>query len=156
MEFRTIYSKKVRVEQGPGSEPSQTKQSFAKECDVNEILRRYEKSGLPPELKQGGVYGDFVDVPSYQEALEIIIKAETLFNELPVRVRDEFGHDPSKFLDFAHNPASKERMIELGLAVDTRKGQPPTGGVPKSPAATGGATDGVGQPPAVQAPVAGA
>lgn len=94
-----------------------TKQSFKDECDINVIVKRYRTTGILPEIiKQNPQYGEFADVPSYQEAQEIYLKANEQFMSLNSHVRDRFGHDPGKFLEFATNPKNAEEMIKLGLA----------------------------------------
>lgn len=100
--------------------PTMTKQSFKDECDINNILKRYEKTGsLPSMILENPQYGDYSDVPSYQDALHIVMKAEDQFSSLSAKLRERFDNDPAKFLAFADDPKNKEEMDELGL---TREG----------------------------------
>ena len=65
--------------------PSLTKQEFRKESDINEIMRKYKKTGVLPQVGPG-IYGDFSSVTDYQSALESVVKAERLFLSVPAAV----------------------------------------------------------------------
>lgn len=94
-----------------------TKQSFSDECDINNILRRYEKTGqLPDRIKENPRYGDFSQPFDYQESLNIVIHAQEQFSLLSARVRERFNNDPQKFLEFTADPENLPEMVELGLA----------------------------------------
>lgn len=98
--------------------PSRTKQAFRDECDINNIMRRYEKDGLIAHVARvNGSYGDFTDPPSYQEALNKVISAQDMFMTLPAKLRFRFGNDPQQFLAFVQDEANAEEMYALGLAV---------------------------------------
>lgn len=115
-------------------EESLTKQSFKEECDINVILRRFEQTGQAPELRQQGHYGDFSDVPTYQESLNIVIQAHEMFDAQPSKIRDRFANDPIKFLEFVNDPQNKDEMYTLGLAVKpTTSHQSPTPSSESSP-----------------------
>ncbi|QKI28939.1 VP3 [Kummerowia striata gokushovirus] len=95
---------------------SLTKQSFRDECDINNIMRRYEATGTIDHInRRQPQYGDFSDVSSYQEAIDIVTRAEELFSELPARVRDRFNNDPNNLLEFMADPNNKDEAMELGL-----------------------------------------
>ncbi len=92
------------------------KQSFKDECDVNSILARYAKTGLlTPVVSRPGIFVDVSEVGDYRTAIENVRSAEALFMEIPSGIRAEFDNDPAKFLDFCTDPASEDRMRELGL-----------------------------------------
>nr|QJB18757.1 MAG: internal scaffolding protein [Microvirus sp.] len=95
---------------------SMAKQSFRDECDINTIMKRYESTGTIDHInRRQPSYGDFTDVPSFHEALETVREAEALFAGLPASVRDRFGNDPGKLMEFLADPANKDEAIELGL-----------------------------------------
>lgn len=98
-----------------GSE-SHVQQQFVRECDINNILKRYRATGLMRQLPGQPRYGDFSDIPDYQDALNTVIRAEEAFGRLPSDLRTRFDNDPQKFLDFVHDPANQEELYELGLA----------------------------------------
>ena len=100
------------------SEETMTKQSHKKECDINGIMARYEKTGLIEHVNNHqGDYGDFTEAPSdYQSALDQVIAAQEMFMTIPAKVRAQFGNDPGQFLKFVEDPANAEQLVELGLA----------------------------------------
>jgi phage internal scaffolding protein len=97
--------------------PSMTKQSFRDEVNINNIMKKYEKTGLLTHVKQyGGKYADLADSSDYHTSMNIILEAQEAFDTLPSKVRHEFYNDPAKFLEFVQDPANAEKMIEMGLA----------------------------------------
>lgn len=101
---------------------SLTHQSFKDECDISNIMNRYQKTGLVAHMtKANALYGDFSDVPDYQAALNIVIEAEEAFMELPAQVRLKFDNDPGKFLEFVHNPDNRAEMVEMGMIIPPKE-----------------------------------
>lgn len=99
-------------------EPSLTKQSFADECDINNIMRRYERDGVIDHVKQyGGSYADVTEGFDYHRAMNVVAYAQEMFMSLPASIRSKFSNDPGAFLEFAQNPENLEKMVEMGLAV---------------------------------------
>lgn len=103
------------------TEPSLTRQSFRKECDVNHIISRFRKLYGGDFLEHyknynGGSYGDFSTVSDYRTAIEQIRRADAAFDALPSILRERFLNDPARFLDFCLNPANLHELRELGLA----------------------------------------
>ncbi len=92
-----------------------TKQSFVKECDINNILAKYQKTGALTHLQNHGAqYGDATAV-SFTEAMQIVTKAQTMFEELPSSLRTRFANDPAQFMDFVQTPGNEDEMRDLGL-----------------------------------------
>ena len=103
-------------------ETTRTKQAFKDECDINNILKRYEKTGVLPDLiKSNPKYGDFSSALTYQESLNTVLHAQEQFEALGSRVRERFNNDPVKFLEFTSDPSNIEEMVKLGLAVKKTK-----------------------------------
>ena len=96
---------------------SRTKQSHKKECDVNEILKKFRDTGVIAHRNTfEGSYGDFTNVPqSYHEALEQLRHADNMFMTLPAHVREKFENSPAAFLKFVENPDNAQEMYDLGL-----------------------------------------
>lgn len=101
-----------------GERFSQTVQSFKDDCDVNLIMKRFERTGMLDHLNQyQGRYGDFLDLPqTYHEAVNQVMAAEEMFMTIPAKVRAMFNNDAGEFLAFVDDPANAEKMVELGLA----------------------------------------
>lgn len=94
-----------------------TKQEFRDECDLNVLMKRYERTGVLPNARVGAPqYVDCTVFQDFQSSMQIVHDAERMFMALPARVRLEFENDPSRFVEFCSDPANKDRLIELGLA----------------------------------------
>lgn len=111
-------------------EPSMTKQAFKDECDINNIVRKFEATGILDHVNQAAARGLYQDLPSgldLQAGLEMIRQAEEAFMALPAAARAEFDNDPVLFVEAFNNPteAQQERFIALGLATDVRPPKPP-------------------------------
>ena len=114
---------------------SMTKQSFRDECDINVLMRRYEKTGLLDHVNtHQGDYGDFINAPDFHTAMNQILTAEHMFQSLPARIRARFANDPGAFLEFAQNPENADEMAELGLIPAPGPSEPDTEPVAESPA----------------------
>ena len=105
---------------------SLTKQSFADECDINRILERFAITGHVPDNVRAPSFGDFVDIPSYQDALNAVIEAERSFMQMPANVRARFGNDAHAFVEFCSDPENLPEMRKLGLAVQAVTESAPT------------------------------
>jgi phage internal scaffolding protein len=97
------------------SKPSLTKQSFRDECDINNILRKFNVTGQLPVGSVQPQYGDFSGITDYQSALNAVMAAQDSFLALPAKVRARFDNDPALFVEFASDEANKDEMKALGL-----------------------------------------
>lgn len=96
--------------------PSRTKQSFAAECDINNIMKRFHQTGLVSHVNQfQGSYEDVSRGLDYRESLDVLERGKQAFASLPSKLRAKFHNDPGEFLEFVSNPANRDAMGELGL-----------------------------------------
>lgn len=115
--IRSLYTSRTRRGLDFKGQISRTKQSFRDETDVNLILAKYTKTGaLPDTIKRDPTFGDFSNVPCYQEALNCVTRAHEQFSQLPAHVRKRFENDPKEFLAFASDHKNLQEMVDLGLA----------------------------------------
>lgn len=135
-----------------GFEPSLTQQHFAEECDINEILRRSAVSGQLPINSKVPMYGDFTRIPkSLGDAFALIKQANDLFAALPWNVRERFGNNPERMIQFLNDPANRDEAIRLGLVNappkkdDVKQDTGTSGPGPASPPAGGPAGVGSAQ-----------
>jgi len=94
---------------------SLTQQHFKDECDINNILRQFNVTGLLPEAPLSPRYGDFTGISDYQTALNQVIAAEDEFMSLPANIRARFNNDPGQLIDFMENNENRNEAIKLGL-----------------------------------------
>lgn len=97
---------------------SRTRQEFKDECDINSIMRRYQKTGiLTHTASRAPKYVDFGDgVPDFQTAMNMMLEAEAAFMQLPAVVRKRFENDPQEFVAYAADEANLPQLREWGLA----------------------------------------
>lgn len=107
--------KRVSISFPPGT---RVKQSFADECDINQILAKYKKTGVIDHVSKNAQYVDCPTGLDFHDAQNLILQAQSTFDELPAHVRKEFNNDPTRFLTFVENPDNLKRMAELGILTE--------------------------------------
>ncbi len=92
------------------------KQSFKDECDINNIMARFEKGALLDHVNEfQGQYGDYTNVPSdFHQAMNQVRDAQTMFQTLPAKLRENFHNDPGQFIQFVEN-ADEDALRQAGL-----------------------------------------
>lgn len=99
-------------------DPSLAKQSFAEECDINTIVKRFGIGEYAiPEGTTAPVYADFTGVVDFHTACNAIAKANEAFDALPATVRARFQNDPGQFVDFCSQDGNRDELVKLGLIV---------------------------------------
>lgn len=113
MKYQKAYQTTVKpkIHTGDGL----TEQAHKNQTDMNYILREYQKTGLIRHAKENQGRYDDVSPTTFHDAMVIVADSKSMFNELPSNIRKEFGNNPEAFLSFVQNPASKERMQQLGI-----------------------------------------
>jgi hypothetical protein len=92
-----------------------TEQNHAKECDLNWILRKYQKTGVIDHVrKHQGRYDD-VSVTDFTDAMHTVSEAQNMYNELPSFIQMATGGSVEKFLELVQNPDNKDELARLGL-----------------------------------------
>lgn len=123
--------------------PSMTRQEFAEEADINNIMKNYEATGKWPfQMEREPMYLDFTAMPDLQTAMHHLQEADVAFMSLPAKVRKEFDNDPIQFVEYASKPENLSKMREWGLAPPEKAPEPPV------------RVEVVQPPPAAPAPVA--
>lgn len=111
--IRKPYDRVDRVQRSFPEDEGRTQQSFKEQCDVNNILKRFQ-NGIVPEMRPAE-YGDFLDAPDFHAAQNSVIEAREAFEALPARLRKRFGNDPAEFLSFMDDPDNVPEMRAMGL-----------------------------------------
>lgn len=100
----------------PVGDVSLTRQEMAADCDINNIMKRYERTGVLDHVSRyQGRYEDVSDASDYQTALAIVADAQAAFQSLPAQIRERFDNDPGSFLEFAQNPDNRPALMDMGL-----------------------------------------
>lgn len=114
---------------------SRTQQHFKKDADINNIMRKYQRTGVlvDPSIMRNRkpIYGDFSNLPDYQQLSNQLIEIDRMFMALPSELRARFQNDPKVLVDFVSNPDNEEAARKLGLlqapASETRPEATPEG-----------------------------
>lgn len=115
MEFITAYGPKNKSAINFGDK-SRTKQSEAKDADINIIMAKYVKTGILEHAnKYQGSYS-FATSEDFHSSMIIVQKAQEMFSELPATVRTKFHNNPAEFLDFVQDPENESQLYDLGLS----------------------------------------
>ncbi len=105
-----------RPRRGPGKTPG-AQQQFKEECDINNIMKKYIRTGLVTHVAaNAGRFADVSEVGSYQEAIQRVRDTGKFFLGLPVALRAEFENDPAVFLDFISDPRNAAEIEVMGLS----------------------------------------
>lgn len=92
-----------------------TEQSHKEMCDINNIIAKYNRTGLITHVsKIEGYMGDMTG-NDFHEMQNKIAKAVSMFNDLPSEIRKRFKNNPENLLQFMEDPNNREEGIELGL-----------------------------------------
>lgn len=94
---------------------SLAQQHFKDECDINNILRQFNITGLLPQQTLSPRYGDFTGIGDYHTALNRVIAAQDEFEALPAQIRARFDNDPAQLIEFLQNSENRPEAEELGL-----------------------------------------
>lgn len=128
--FRTAYGEKLKCDLDTGTD-SMTQQSFAAECDINNIMAKWEKTGVLTHVRSSEpFYGDFLETFDYHSAVNAVHQANDFFMSLPATLRARFGNDAGAFLDFMKDPANQEELASMGLAQATETSNVSTDSAP--------------------------
>lgn len=98
-------------------EPSMTQQSFAEECDINTIVRRFGLTGELPQGMPAPTNAEFAEVTDFQSAMNVLVKARESFDALPADVRSRFRNDPAEFVAFCDVPENFDQVEKWGLVL---------------------------------------
>lgn len=98
------------------SSDGRTKQAHQSECDINQVLSKYLKTGVIDHVSSHqGQYGEAPGI-DFKEALDLVRRSQDMFDELPAKARKHFNNDPAAFMDAVHEEGNDALMYELGLS----------------------------------------
>ena len=100
---------------------SMTQQQFQSECDVNNILAKYKRTGMLTHIqKHEGNFGDFSSVEDYQTSLGKLMQAQQSFESLPSELRAKFENDPAQLISCLSDEKNDAEAIKLGLKIERK------------------------------------
>lgn len=96
-----------------------TEQHHKDSCDVNNIIKRYEATGLIENMQTRTPRWEYASAQTFDEAARIVASANTQFEELPAHIRKKFGNSTETFLDALQDPEQLKTMQDLGFLPET-------------------------------------
>lgn len=92
-----------------------TEQEHQKECDVNEIIKKYQREKVIEHVSHfNAFYGD-MSGDDFRSSIEKMQNCRNHFQELPSEIRRRFDNSPEHLLRFMENPQNREEGIRIGL-----------------------------------------
>lgn len=150
--FERGVAVKLMFDSKDESSRSRTHQSFAKDADINNIMKKYAVTGVlvDPSLVNSTRqprFGDFSDLVDYPTLVIRVRQAQSDFMTLPAAVRERFNNDVGEALEFLADPANVKEAVELKLLPESVLPKPPVSPAdlnhtPPAPAAGGSAPSG--------------
>lgn len=113
--LKSTLERKTKRHHPKLSDKKMTDQSYAKSCDINNIVKQFAKTNRLPESTKVAQYGDFSETPTLETAFKIAHVARDAFYQLPSDVRKLLENDPSKLESFIANPKNKQICLDNGL-----------------------------------------
>lgn len=93
-----------------------TKQSHKDECDIHNILRSYQQTGVIQHINdRSPIFDDLPSDLDYQASMNLMLDAQAAFAALPAKVRDHYHNDPARFLAAFQDPAQEDTLRGFGL-----------------------------------------
>ena len=94
---------------------SMTQQHHVKNTNINQIMKRFERTGVLPVRTAQPLSGPIPDVESFHEAMNIVVKGRQMFEGLPSNIREHFGNSPEAFLAAFQDENQHDKLRELKL-----------------------------------------
>lgn len=96
------------------TEPSQTRQAFAEQCNINKVMRKYEQTGQLPITNERAQYLNNRPL-SYHEAMQLVVEGQQAFDQQPAEIRKRFANSPEEFMAFIGDPENADEAVKLGI-----------------------------------------
>lgn len=109
---KPLYTRrKSTIETGSGM----TEQSHKDKTDINLILMDYKRTGLIKHAKQHEGKYDDVSAIDFQESMFKVTQVQSMFNQLPSDMRNQFNNDPAQFLAYVQDKSNADNLAKMGI-----------------------------------------
>lgn len=99
-----------------------TEQSHKRSTDMHYIRDRAMREGIDIfNEKYDFTPTNYLGVPDYQDAQNMIAATNTMFEKIPAEVREKFKNDAGNFVDWLSNQNNYEEIKEMGFDVSHLK-----------------------------------
>lgn len=114
MEFQTAYSREIKSVTVFNDE-HMTEQAHKDTTDINRILKDYQKTGFIAHAKKHEGQYDDVSSMDFEKAMATVANVKSMFEGLPSTYREQFGNNPTNFLQFVQNPQNTDTLKKMGI-----------------------------------------
>lgn len=119
MKFHTLYTNPPPKPTVKFEQPSLAVQSEKDMTDVHNILSRFIRTGdpgyLPGRTAPKPIFGDFSELPDFQEAKNSHARLQEYFDTLPSHLRLKFGNDALGLVHYLNDASNHEEALKYGL-----------------------------------------
>jgi phage internal scaffolding protein len=102
---------RVITESGEGA----AQQHFKELCDLNRIMAKFEATRTISHYAKTPPEYTIVPAITLQEAMNTVARANSMFEELPAKIRQRFSNDPTSLATFLDDPNNHAEAITLGI-----------------------------------------
>lgn len=121
LKLRTPYNynrDEVSLDTGTDCGPeTRTQQQFKDECNITKIMERFGLTGEIPQNVKPVMPGEYNEIGSYQDAMNLVRKAQEAFMEMPSGVRSRFQNNPHLFTEFLGREENRLEAEKMGLVM---------------------------------------
>jgi phage internal scaffolding protein len=117
-EMRKMCSRPGRTDD-EGNIVYTTEQQWKDECNVNNIIQKYDKNQLITHVNEMEAHHGDMTGADYKMMMDKIINIRNKFDQLPSSIRKRFQNSPEAYLAFMEDPKNRPEAIKLGLVKQT-------------------------------------
>lgn len=110
--FRHPAARRVQTKIDEGSI---TQSEFARECDINYLIQKHTKLGIPFPTGEMSQFADVSELPDFQAAQDTVLKAHQAWMNIDAKVRRHFGDKVENFLSALHDPERIDELVKLKI-----------------------------------------
>jgi hypothetical protein len=97
-----------------------TKQSFQDECDIHNIIKQYDKTGLVTHINETKPhYIDHTQVPSREDMLNHSTHIQQQFDQLPINIKKRFHNNMEEYAQHLQQQLEDASASQQGKEADS-------------------------------------
>mgnify|MGYP000140966234 CR=1 FL=1 len=116
---------------------SKTRQSQEAECNVNNIVKKYQQKGIIPHLSAKQPRYGVAPQIDLKEAMDLVQASHEAFNGLSADMRKKFGNDVNKFAAALDDPEVMAEIAKAGHVIPDEQTPPPAENPRPTPTGSG-------------------
>lgn len=113
MKFRKNYDKSLKCKI-VNNEPSMTQPEHESDLEINSVMARYVQTGYLPLREVAPIFADLSVPMDFAAAQDKILRARSLFLDLPIEVKDEF-RTAEEFLNAFQTERGRNKLESVGI-----------------------------------------